>query len=226
MEKPFTISLKQSQELIEIAKDKRLVAYENYMYLYHNQLKEIEQILNDNILGKIHIYRMNFGFPLRKKDDFRYNPSLGGGALLDCGGYPISLARHFLGDTTQIVCSSLMKEEGFDVDMAGSATLENKSGQVAQIAFGMNHSYRCELEIWGSLHCLHTNRIFTAPDGYTPIVWVDEEKMVLSSDDSFFKSIQTFADCVESQFSRELQYSNIIQQAKLVNSVQIGEFQC
>ena len=76
--------------------------------------------------------------------------------------------------------------------------MENKDGICAQIAFGMDNSYKCELEIWGSKGCLSTERIFTAPDGYRPtVVYVStsgKRTEVLSSDDHFRNSIGRFVE--------------------------------
>ena len=39
---------------------------------------------------------------IRGTNDFRYNRDLGGGALLDCGGYTVKLAGLFLGMTAKM----------------------------------------------------------------------------------------------------------------------------
>lgn len=122
MEKPFCVNLQQTEELIELAKERNLAVHENYMFMYHKQLTKIKEIIDSGYLGKIRLYRIAFGFPMREKNDFRYNKELGGGALLDCGGYTLKLANYLLGDTTKVVCSNLVKED-FEVDLYGNATL-------------------------------------------------------------------------------------------------------
>lgn len=196
MEKPFTANLRDTDELLKLAEEKGLTVHENYMFLYHSQLRKIKEMIADGSLGEIRLYRMSFGFPMRGKNDFRYKKDLGGGALLDCGGYPIRLALDLLGDTAIVVQSRLYQPVGFEVDLYGNAVLENQDGQVAQISFGMDNAYQCQLEVWGSKATLIAPRIFTAGDGIKPPMILrsssDEQQMELEADDQFLHSIEMF----------------------------------
>lgn len=200
MEKPFTTSIQETEQLLNLAEEKGLAVHENYMFLYHSQLAKVKEMIADGSLGEIRLYRMSFGFPMRGQGDFRYNKELGGGALLDCGGYPIRLALELLGDTAKVVHSKLVQPEGFEVDLYGSAVMENDAGEVAQISFGMDNAYQCQLEVWGSKATLIAPRIFTAGDGVKPTLILrtssDENKIELEADDQFLHSIQQFANRV------------------------------
>lgn len=201
MEKPFTTSAQETEQLLKLAEEKKLVVHENYMFLYHSQLAKIKEMIADGTLGEIRLYRMSFGFPMRGQGDFRYNKALGGGALLDCGGYPVRLALELLGETAKVVQSKLIQPKGFEVDLYGSAVMENDAGEVAQISFGMDNAYQCQLEVWGSKATLIAPRIFTAGDGVKPTLILrtssEESKMELEADDQFLHSIQEFVKRVE-----------------------------
>ena len=54
-----------------------------------DQLEKIRGLIASGELGEIRTYKLSFGFPHRGMDDFRYSKAMGGGALLDCGGYPL-----------------------------------------------------------------------------------------------------------------------------------------
>lgn len=221
MEKPFTVSLTETKELIELAEQKKLAVHENYMFVYHSQLEYIKRQIDENAVGDIRLIRIDFGFPFRNADDFRYNKALGGGALLDCGGYTLKLASMLLGNTSRVVTSNLNYKEGFDIDIYGSATIVNDDGLTAQISFGMDNSYKCSLELWGSDGTLFTNRIFTAPVGFEPTVIIrkgnDETVVKLKSDDTFGKSISFFEKCVNNDIIRNKNYEIILNQSKLIN---------
>lgn len=223
LEKPSTTSLGNTEDLINLAKEKNLAVHENYMFAFHRQLKEIADIVSSGELGDVRLYRIAFGFPRRAQNDFRYNKSLGGGALLDCGGYTLKLASMLLGDTAKIATSQLNYIDGFEVDMYGSATMVNDQGVTAQISFGMDNSYKCELEIWGSKGYLTTGRILTAPEGFEPTAEVkigNETRTVkLSADDTFKKSIQKFCRCVADDGERVENYAAIVRQAELVEKI-------
>ena len=148
-----------------------------------------------------------------------------GGALIDAGGYTIKYATRLLGESAKIVCSKMNMIAGFDVDMYGSATMVNNEGLTAQLAFGMDNNYKCELEAWGSKGCLTTGRVLTAPAGLVPKVTIRkgnvDEIRDLPADDAFFKSLQRFMDCVTDLEIREDNYKEIIRQAELVQQFKV-----
>lgn len=223
LEKPFTTNLHDTETLIKLAKEKNLAVHENYMFVYHSQIEWIKQKLNDGEIGEIRLIRIDFGFPFRGANDFRYNKELGGGALLDCGGYTVKLASMFLGDSTRVAVSRLNYKNDFEVDIYGSATLTNNDGLTAQVSFGMDNSYRCNLEIWGSTGTLFTGRILTAPEGFEPTVTIKnaegEQSFTLPADDTFRKSIEFFGECVADKKLREREYGAIQKQSENVQKI-------
>lgn len=223
LEKPSTTRLQDTEDLLDLAGERGLAVHENYMFAFHRQLEEIADIVRGGELGDVRLYRIAFGFPRRARNDFRYNKALGGGALLDCGGYTLKLATMLLGDTARIATSRLNYMDGFEVDIFGSATMVNDAGLAAQLSFGMDNSYKCELEIWGSKGCLTTGRILTAPDGFEPTAEIkagNETRTVrLSADDTFKKSILKFCRCVADEDERTENYKAIRRQAELVEKI-------
>ncbi len=219
MEKPFTTTLDETSRLISLARERNLALHENYMFLYHSQLAKIKEIIASGELGDIRLIRMEFGFPHRDANDFRYNKALGGGALLDCGGYPIRLASELLGDTARVTHAALNVPAGSEVDICGFATMENDGGLTAQLAFGMDNTYRCSLNVWGSKQELHASRIFTSPPDFVPPVTVSQRTASVSADDAFKNSILRFIKSINSPSARNEMYENIYNQSKLVDEV-------
>ncbi len=223
LEKPSTVSARDTKELVELAERKRLALHENYMFAFHKQLEEINEIVSSGKIGDVRLYRIAFGFPQRAKNDFRYSKALGGGALLDCGGYTLKLATMLLGSSARIVYSQLNYTDDFEVDIYGSAAMVNDESVTAQLSFGMDNSYKCELEIWGSKGCLSTGRILTAPVGFVPTADIrignETETVTLSADDTFAKSILKFCGCVADDDERINNYKALIKQAELVDQV-------
>jgi predicted dehydrogenase len=222
VEKPATLSAHDTADLINIASAKSLAFHENYMFAFHNQLSEIDRIVETGEIGDVRLYRICFGFPKRAEGDFRYNKALGGGALIDAGGYTIKYATRLLGDTAEVKYAQLNYADGLDVDLYGSAALVNKDGVTAQIAFGMDNNYKCELEVWGSRGCLTTGRVLTAPAGFVPTATIrkgnDETVIDLPADDAFLKSIDHFVKCIQNEDERKKNYFVILKQAEMVDS--------
>ena len=220
VEKPTTTCLVDTQELLNIAKMRKLALHEDYMFIYHDQLKMINDVVRSGEIGEVRLYRITFGFPRRDAQDFRYMKALGGGALLDAGGYTMKYSSFLLGSSGRLVTATANYLPSFEVDMYGSATMVNDEGMVAQLAFGMDNDYKCDLEIWGSLGTITSNRILTAPVGFVPSYTVKKnqsyEKRELLADDSFYKSIMHFELCIKDEVSRIVNYKAIEQQQKLV----------
>lgn len=220
VEKPATVSFNDTYDLVKIADANSLALHENYMFMFHSQLDEIESVINRGEIGEIRLYRISFGFPRRDANDFRYNKALGGGSLIDAGGYTIKYATRLLGATSKIRYAQLNYVNNFEVDVYGSAALTNEDGTTAQIAFGMDNDYKCELEVWGSLGTIKTGRVLTAPSGFVPTMSIKKntevQEYLLPADDAFKKSIEHFIRCMKDSEVREKNYRSILHQASLV----------
>ena len=221
VEKPSTTCYNDTKALIDLAGENNLALHENYMFVFHKQINEINQIICDGTtIGKPKLYRITFGFPRRALNDFRYNKKLGGGALLDAGGYTIRYAIELLGDTARVTTASVGYDPDFEVEIFGAATMVNDDGMTAQLAFGMDNDYRCDLEVWGTKGTLTTGRILTAPVGYEPKYTLKQNQEYsehsLSEDDAFGKSLERFAACIENAEIRKENYVILERQEKLV----------
>lgn len=220
VEKPSTTNLADTTELVELAAKNKLAIHENYMFIYHAQLKALDDIVAEGTIGDVRLYRISFGFPRRKAGDFRYIKALGGGALLDAGGYTIKYAHYLLGESAKILCASVQNIENCDVEIGGTAMMVNDRGVCAQLAFGMDNDYKCSIEIWGSKGTIISDRILTAPVGFVPEYILkqnqDYSSYKLPADDAFLKSMQVFVDCVNNDYARKAEYEVLLTQERLV----------
>ena len=227
LEKPSTISAEQTRELAGIAGSMGLVLQENYMFQYHAQLADIEKIIASGELGKIRLVRTSFGFPRRAGGDFRYVKELGGGTMLDNGGYTIKLINRLLGKSARLVSSGLDYDEETGVDIFGTAEFMNADGVLAQAAFGMDCQYQCSLELWGSKGRLTTGRIYTAPDGFVPTALIEtgagSRSIELASCDAFEESIKMYLRAVDDDSVRADMAQELVRQAEFVDAVRRNE---
>ena len=220
VEKPSTTCLADTQKLVALAKKHKLALHEDYMFVFHNQLEAINDIVRSGEIGDVRLYRITFGFPRRDARDFRYNKALGGGALLDAGGYTMKYATTLLGQSGKLVAATANYLPDFEVDMYGSATMVNDEGIVAQLAFGMDNDYKCDVEIWCSKGTLTSSRVLTAPAGFVPTCTIKKnqeyETRNLPADDAFLKSIIRFGQCINNDILRVENYDLIEHQESFV----------
>ena len=220
LEKPFAATLAEAEELLDLAKSKDLALHENYMFVFHRQVEELQKLIDKGEIGEVRLMRMSFGFPMRPAGDFRYDKFLGGGAFLDAGGYCLKAAGFFLGETASVTAATVNYTPEFEVDLYGSATVVNENGLTAQLSFGMDNNYKCSLEIWGSKGTLSTGRFFTAPAGFVPTAVLEKNgecrDIPLSADDTFRKSIEYFGRCIKEESTRKKSCHAILKQAGLM----------
>lgn len=222
-EKPCTTKLSNTAELVELAEKKGLAINENYAFCMHKQIGKIKELIESGAIGELRLIRSAFGFPHRSAEDFRYDKKMGGGALWDCGGYVLKAAQLFLDDDVKVTMSALHGTEGHDVDIYGSAVVTDRNRSEAQLAFGMDNSYKCELEIWGSEACILAPRIFTPPaELETQIILKgrNEEIINVEPDDQFMHAAEFFAACIEDDGKRKSAGDEIITQSRLIEEVE------
>lgn len=218
-EKPCTTQLEDAETLVSLAEEKGLVINENYAFTMHKQIKKIKELIAAGEIGELRLIRSAFGFPYRSAADFRYNKEMGGGALLDCGGYVIKAAQLFLQEDIRVLTSALHNIEKHDVDIYGSVVLADNNQTEAQLAFGMDNSYKCELEIWGSKACILAPRVFTPPAELETQIIIKgqtQEVVMVEPDDQFMHAIEFFGECMEDNVKRKLAKDKIVMQARLI----------
>lgn len=225
VEKSLGCNLQEAQELNKLAESKELVLFENFQFRFHSQLAFIKTQLESGKIGDLRCIRSSFGFPpFPDKDNIRYQAELGGGALLDAAAYPTKIVQLFLGEELEVAAANLNHEADSSVDIWGGAYLKQKNGkQFAEIAFGFDHFYQCNIELWGSTGKIYTNRIFTAPPGYTPIIEIEtkegKEAIKLEPDHHFKNMLLNFSRLMQSPEAKYSEYKGNINQARLLEQI-------
>ena len=109
VEKPFTMNADEARELVQTARAKGLFLMEAMCTRFLPHIVEVSRLVNVGALGEIVtvIADLGYRFPKDPKSRF-FAPELGGGVLLDCGVYPVSLASMVLGRPEQVRGLSLI----------------------------------------------------------------------------------------------------------------------
>ena len=96
-EKPFTLNYDEAKEVYESVLKNNVNFFEGFAYRSHPQTKIIQEIVENNELGELTNIQSSFGYKVNKiKPESRlFNKSLGGGAILDIGCYPLSILNLF-----------------------------------------------------------------------------------------------------------------------------------
>ncbi len=130
VEKAFTMNAAQALELVETARARRLFLMEAMWTRFLPHVVEIRRLLADGALGSVVTVMADHGQWFAFDPASRlFAPELGGGALLDLGVYPVSLASMVLGTPTRIEAIVEPAETG--VDLQASILLGHAGGAQA-----------------------------------------------------------------------------------------------
>ncbi len=224
VEKSFASDYASAERMLYLARESHCLVFENFQFQTHSQWRAIKRHMTSNELGNVHLVRSTFGFPPLPEDNFRWNKELGGGALLDVGAYMTKASQLLLGTGLEVLGASLQMDLETGVEMYGEATFRNEAGQVAQVAFGFDYFYQCRVELLGTKGKLSTNRVFTAPPGFEPVLLVEKqgeaEEITLPADNHYVNMWNWFASKVQGgDFSNH--WKLLLDQARLLEEIRV-----
>ena len=93
-EKPLASNAQEAEDMARAAQETGLVLSEAFAYRYHPLTALVKEIIASGELGKIRHLDAQFCFLLPFTNNIRFKYELAGGALMDCGCYPVSLIRY------------------------------------------------------------------------------------------------------------------------------------
>ncbi len=161
-EKPFAISARETQEMIDCAIKNNVALLEAMWTRYLPHIAQLREILASGVLGKIYNIQADHGQRLADRNIPRLvEPELAGGALLDLGIYPISFAHLVLGTPERITSTGVLTDRG--VDAQTSAIFDYADGAQAVISTNMIAQTPCRAVVSGLLGRLEIDSVFYAP---------------------------------------------------------------
>lgn len=170
-EKPFAINAAQAKQMIDKAREKKLFLMEAMWTRFLPSYIKLRELLSQGVIGTPELVQCEFGFRLNAPPEHRLlNPDLGGGALLDLGVYPISLAFMVLGRPEQFETDALIGSTG--VDEEAEVLLEYSDERRAELAASLRRPMNHNARIYGT-------------DGYIEICsefWRSQKLIVLAGD--------------------------------------------
>jgi predicted dehydrogenase len=141
VEKPITLDLGQAQELVTTARERGLFLMEAMWTRTLPSILKMLSLIDQGAIGEVTSVQASFGLGMEFEPEHRLrNPALGGGALLDLGVYPVTLAQLLLGDPHQVRAWASLHPEGTDAQ--SGIVLGFPSGAVATLYCGVRGDVR------------------------------------------------------------------------------------
>jgi predicted dehydrogenase len=134
-EKPIAANAAEAERMAHVAEATGMLLLEAFHYRYHPLADKVRALIHNGALGKLQHLEGNFSVPI-PPDNIRFNWSLGGGATMDLGCYPLHMIRYFSGMTPRVVAAKAQIGPP-DIDVAMEADLELAQGVSARMTCSM-----------------------------------------------------------------------------------------
>lgn len=132
-EKAFTINAREAEKAFEICKKNNVFITEAIWCRFTPMAKEIRNVINSGILGKIKYVNTNLCYNTWQRQRIHEN-ELGGGALLDVGIYCLNFLDLVLDDEIEeIIHIDADIDEQFKTDKQETVLIKYKNGAVGNI---------------------------------------------------------------------------------------------
>jgi predicted dehydrogenase len=124
-----------------------------------------DRLIREGHIGAVRAIQGDLSFARAPETGGRfYDPAMGGGALLDLGVYPLSLAVRWLGAPTGVAASGMLAPSGAETDAAMAVTFGNG---VASLRCGFCVEGANEMTIIGEAGRIRLHRPLNAPVAFT-----------------------------------------------------------
>ncbi len=154
-EKPLSASAAEARAMFDAARRHGVHLVEGYPYRAQPQTLKLRELLDAGVIGDVRLIQASFGFTLGAGENIRLSPQLAGGALMDIGTYPVSLAR-MIAKARPTRVHAAAQWTGGGGDRALAATLEFDSGLFAQITCSFSACLHRQALIAGSNGVIQT----------------------------------------------------------------------
>jgi predicted dehydrogenase len=173
-EKPLCLGLDEARAMFDAARRHGVMLLEAYPYYFQPQTGDMLSLIHSGAIGEVRTVQASFGFTLAQgTGNIRWQPGMGGGALLDAGSYPLSLIRLVMGRApVRVLADARWTDTG--VDMAMHALLHYADGRQASFSCAMdvaNHRRATIVGSQGTVETEYLNHTTPAPGhpwGYLP----------------------------------------------------------
>ncbi|WP_232248363.1 Gfo/Idh/MocA family protein [Streptacidiphilus rugosus] len=169
-EKPVTMNAAEARALVELARKRGVFLMEAMWMRCNPAIRKVVSLVADGALGRLRTVQADFGIagPFDPGHRLR-DPALGGGALLDLGVYPVSLAHLLLGAPDQVRAWSTRTPEGVDANTGLLLGYDGglDDGALAALSCGIVAGTPCRASIVGELGRIELPPVFFRPDHFT-----------------------------------------------------------
>lgn len=176
VDKPSFINEEDTIELCKLARKKDLCLAEAIIYADHDQIKQALNVYKNSGSEPEKISSI-FSFPpVKHISKYKYDPKLGGGALLDFAAYALTPGRVFFGtQPTRIISIVTHRDEDTAVETSFTMMAIYPDNKVISGHFGYESAYKSHLSLIGPKVSIDIPLPFSPPADLENEIIVNEE---------------------------------------------------
>lgn len=149
-EKPFTLNTVEAEKALAAVREAGVFFMEAFMYRCTAQTAKVREWIASGVIGDVKLVNASFAFQASEEwNNFRNDPAVGGGGLMDVGSYCVSLARLAFGEEPSDV-HYVSQRSTKGVDWIGSGLMKFSGDRSAVFQTGVGIVCRNDAVIYGT----------------------------------------------------------------------------
>jgi predicted dehydrogenase len=221
-EKPLALNAEEVRIMLNAAESNQRMLVEAVWTRWQPRMKRMAEVIQRGDLGDVLSVSSAFTFQGDLTGNYRSNPAMGGGALLDVGCYQAHLWLMLLGETVGFALQNVEKTvgpTGIDLTTSVQVTLNESIRADALCSFDMAPEQR--IAVTGTTSSMHTG------DGEAFTLWKQDATLnigdtveTFAPDDAFSLMVQDVSAAIRGERSEVFPASSSLRVAEILDSIQ------
>jgi xylose dehydrogenase (NAD/NADP) len=221
-EKPLALNAEEVRIMLSAAERNQRVLVEAVWTRWQPRMKRMAEVIQRGDLGDIQSISSAFTFQGDLTGNYRSDPTMGGGALLDVGCYQAHLWLMLLGEVVDFSLQNVERTlgpTGIDLTTSVQATLNDSIRADALCSFDMAPEQR--IAVTGSSSSMHTG------DGEAFTLWKQDATLIIGDtvetfapDDAFSLMVQDVSAAICGEDSSVFPSMSSLLVAEILDSIQ------
>jgi predicted dehydrogenase len=220
-EKPLALNADEVRSMNAVAERHQCLLVEAVWTRWQPRMKRMAQVIQRGDLGDVQSISSAFTFKGDLTGNYRSDPTMGGGALLDVGCYQAHLWMMLLGETIDYSIETVERTDGptgIDLTTSVQTTLNGSIRADALCSFDMAPEQR--ISVTGSTVAMRTG------DGEAFTLWKQDATLIIGDtvetfapDDAFALMVQDVSAAIRGEDSSVFPSKSSLQVAEILDSI-------
>ena len=220
-EKPLALNADEVRSMNTVAERHQCLLVEAVWTRWQPRMKRMAQVIQRGDLGDVQSISSAFTFKGDLTGNYRSDPTMGGGALLDVGCYQAHLWMMLLGETIDYSIETVERTDGptgIDLTTSVQTTLNGSIRADALCSFDMAPEQR--ISVTGSTVAMRTG------DGEAFTLWKQDATLIIGDtvetfapDDAFALMVQDVSAAIRGERAEVFPASSSLRVAEILDSI-------